>query len=350
MKTFCWITSVVKGMFWQPLLYAVALCFSLSASAADISHLEGKTMGTYWSVKIAQELKPQQLQALQAAIEKRLAEVNQSMSTYIPDSELSQWNKNPSTEALPISAELQHVVAQALQICRESDGIYDISVQPLVNAWGFGPKKVERAPTEEEIQALLADVGCQKLHLGELSLRKERPNMMVDLSSIAKGYGVDEVAQTLEALQYRDYLVDIGGEMRVGGQKYDKAWTIGIETPQAQRQRAQLALRLKNGAQALATSGNYRNFIDFDGLRAVHTLNPKTGQPQSSRLLSATVIAENAMLADAYATALMALGEQEALPFAEKQGLAVILIFADEQQQWRVAHSSQLAHKAEIME
>lgn len=341
MKTSYSTISAVKRFFNpMPLLFAVALLFGTQAYGNEVAQLNGKTMGTFWNVTLAHDLDQSALQAAQTAIEKRLLEVNQSMSTYIPDSELSKLNQNASLEPQMVSDELAYVLAQALKISEASDGAYDVTVMPLVNLWGFGPKKTDRKPSDEEIQATLAYVGYQHLDLQGNQLRKAKPEVAIDLSSIAKGYGVDAVAETLSALGYRDFLVDIGGETRASGQKYGKDWRIGIETPViGSNQSASVVVSLANG-RALATSGNYRNFIDYEGIRAVHTLDPRTGQPKSSKLLSASVVADNCMIADGYATALMALGDEQAFDFAEKQGLAVILIYAGEGKDFVVKHSS----------
>ncbi|MDO4435434.1 MAG: FAD:protein FMN transferase [Cardiobacteriaceae bacterium] len=363
MRTSCLTTSAVKPKRFaysscMPLLYAVALLFAgtpmlgavqsafgqvgvglAHAKDEQVMILKGKTMGTFWQVSLAHSLEQSALDIAQAEIEKRLAAVNQSMSTYIPDSEISTFNQSASLDSQTISAELAYVVQKGLEISQQTDGLYDITVMPLVNLWGFGPKKTERKPTEEEIQQTLSYVGYQNLHLNQQQLRKDHPQTAIDLSSIAKGYGVDAVVETLSALGYRDFLVDIGGETRASGQKYGKDWRIGIETPiEGSHQSASVIVPLSEG-RAIATSGNYRNFIDYDGVRAVHTLNPRTGQPKASSLLSASVIANDCMTADGYATAMMAMGD-DALAFAEKHQLAVVLIYAAEGKSFEVKQSS----------
>lgn len=285
-------------------------------------------MGTYWQVSVAEKMNKAEIADLDKKIQAELLAVNQQMSTFIADSEISRFN-NSSDTAVEISSEMSKVVATALQISAESAGKYDITILPLVEIWGFAAKKVEKKPTDEEIASVLPLVGYQKLHLDGDILRKDNPQMRIDLSSIAKGYGVDRVAELLVKEMRQNFLVDIGGEVRAGGSKFGKAWKIAVEVPENRGENS-IAEVLDLTDKSLATSGNYRNFIDYDGERAVHTIDPRTGRGAVSNLLSVTVAAENCMLADAYATALMAIGAAEAEKFAERQKLAVLFIFADE--------------------
>lgn len=298
-------------------------------NSEEVIILRGQTMGTYWQVSVAEKMSTTEITELDKKIQAELLAVNQQMSTFIADSEISRFNNSPDA-AVEISSEMSKVVAAALQISAESDGKYDITVLPLVELWGFAAKKVEKKPTDEEIAAVLPLIGYQKLHLDGNILRKDNPAMRIDLSSIAKGYGVDKLAELLVKENRQNFLVDIGGEVRAVGNKFGKAWKIAVEVPE-NRGANSIAEVLDLTDKSLATSGNYRNFIDYDGERAVHTIDPRTGRGAVSNLLSVTVAAENCMLADGYATALMAIGGKDAEKFAEKQKLAVLFIFADEQ-------------------
>ena len=321
---------------WKmPLLFAVALCF-LSACAEEASPnlqvLRGQTMGTYWQVSIAEKHLPIEASALQTGIEAELAAVNQSMSTYIPDSELMRWNRQSSSEAQTISPELRHVVAKALQISAQSEGMYDVTVGPLVNLWGFGPDKVQTAPNEDTIVEVLSYTGYQHLQLSAEGLAKDHPQTQIDLSSIAKGYGVDRVADYLQRQGLQHFIIDIGGEVRMQGNRFGQAWRIGVEMPKHSDSRElESVIRVQDRQLSMATSGNYRNFLNYEGMQAVHTINPKTGKGAQSSLLSVTVLHEDCMSADAYATALMALGDRQAEDFAARYDLAVLFIFAGEQ-------------------
>lgn len=342
MKTSYLTISGVKSLkkrflLLTPLLYAVALLFGGQTYANEVAQLNGKTMGTVWQVKIAEPIPSEALSELNQNIEDRLQGVNLEMSTYIPNSLISQFNQRENTEPFDISPSFHRVMKKALQISAESEGLYDVTVLPLVNLWGFGPEKVSNQPSAEAIEEALRTVGYEQLTLTETTLQKNNPKTQIDLSSIAKGYGVDEVADVLEKQGIKNYLVEIGGELRASGNKYGSAWTVGIETPVPDSHRqVQQIIRLDNGG--LATSGNYRNFIDFGGIRAVHTIHPKTGQPEYSQLLSATVVADNCMTADAYATALMVSGKQaEALVL--KQNLSALLIYAEGEKGFRIWRS-----------
>ncbi|MDO4642414.1 MAG: FAD:protein FMN transferase [Cardiobacteriaceae bacterium] len=288
-------------------------------------------MGTFWHITIAEELDDAAKANLEKSINNTLEAVNDSMSTYRNESELMRFNRSTSVEPQAISGGLRRVIAKALSVSEESDGIYDVTVGPLVNLWGFGPIKREDKPTDEEITKALQHIGYHKLRLNERGLAKEDPNIFIDLSSIAKGYGVDVVAETIIAAGYHDFLVEIGGEVRAEGKKYDMPWRVGIERPEVgltAGDTVENVVVMSEALPAMATSGNYRNYAEKNGEMAYHIIDPRDGKSHSSRLLSATVLAKDCMTADAYATALMVLGEEKALDFANKQGLAAELILA----------------------
>ena len=335
----------LKQPAYMPLLCAVALfCAACDEpngqkkyaeptqqqAAEVITKLNGETMGTYWQVTIADSVTDKD--SVQHQIENVLAEVNQDMSTYIPDSAISKFNQRHDHGAQKISAGFMKNILAARQISEASDGSYDITVGPLVNLWGFGPDKISAAPTQAQIDEALAKVGYEQLLIDEQAgtIAKENTQMMIDLSSIAKGYGVDAVSMHLADMGYENYLVDIGGELLAKGDKHDQPWRVAIEQPVDGRH-VQQVIELdnsKNKQTAMATSGNYRNFVDYEGARAVHTIDPHTGRSSQSRLLSVTVIAEDCMYADGYATAMMAIGAKGAEAFADKQHLAVLFIYA----------------------
>lgn len=286
-------------------------------------------MGTYWQVSIAEKLDEIEQYQLQQKIEADLKKINQQMSTYIPDSELQQFNHSLIVnEPIAISSELRYVIDAAQKISEQSDGYYDITIGPLVNLWGFGPKKVTEAPTEEAIAAAKARVGYQQLTMSEAGLAKSRQDIELDLSSIAKGYGVDIVAEEVANNGYSNYIVDIGGEVRAGGDKYGLPWKIGVQTPDINKSGVERIISLKDQTIALATSGNYLNYVDYGNVHAAHEINPKTGMSELSSLLSVTVVAKDCMTADGYATALMALGDKNADAFARKYNLAALFIYA----------------------
>lgn len=314
-------------------LALIGLAFFISSCSeptpkSQLVALKGQTMGTYYQVKMV--LNAEQFNdsayakpALQAEIDKKLELLNDQMSTWRPDSELSRFNK--AQQSLVVSAETATVVEAALQLSEQSKGAFDITVGPLVNLWGFGPdKRPNKVPSDELIAQRQQLVGSQYLTVDGNTLHKGIPELYVDLSSIAKGYGVDVIAQYLEQLGINDYLVDIGGELRAHGVKPgDKQWTLAIERP-TQGQDVQRLIQI--GDNAIATSGDYRNYYEFDGIRYSHTINPHTGKPISHKLVSVTVIHPSSMWADGLATAITVLGPKAGFEFAQQQKLAVFLI------------------------
>ena len=293
----------------------------------------GPIMGTSFSIKASHIPEQVSIENLQELILVRLQAINQRMSTYLKDSELSLLNTLPSTEPQIISAELYTVLDAAQNISQLSAGAFDITVGPLVNLWGFGPDiMLYQAPKPEAIAQLLAQSGYVKLQLNkqDLTVTKTLAGLSMDLSALAKGYAVDEVARVLEEQGIKDYLVEIGGEIRLKGNNLQgKKWRIAIEKPTINKRELEKVLAITG--IAMATSGDYRNFFEQDGQRFSHTIDPRIGYPITHKLASVTVLAETCMLADAWATALMVLGPEEAYKMAEKQQLAVFFIIKTEQ-------------------
>lgn len=317
-------------------LALIGLAFFISACGDKTTEVAfgGKTMGTTYNVKYLadskQNLPPQN--EVQQALDRTLLEVNRQMSTYQKDSEISRFNQMQQVEsAVSISPEFGKVVQEAIRLNQMTDGALDITVGPLVNLWGFGPEnRPEKIPIEQEIDARRAWVGIDKLVLGkqgdQYQLTKKVPNLYIDLSSIAKGFGVDQLADYLESLGIADYMVEIGGEIRAKGVNKDgKAWQIAIEKPEFDGSRAvQQIIGLQN--LAMATSGDYRNYFEQDGVRFSHEIDPKTGKPIQHNLVSITVLNRSCMTADGLATGLFVLGEEQSLAIAEKNNLAIYLI------------------------
>ncbi|WP_038499764.1 FAD:protein FMN transferase, partial [Basilea psittacipulmonis] len=293
--------------------------------------LTGETMGSLWQVKIAQDQIPiQDTQTIRRSIELVLAMINDRMSTFIPTSEIEQINQNHSTSPIKISPEMHEVLTHALCVCKETDGIYDITVGDLVNAWGFGPVKTVNRPENAQIQELLKHVGWQKISLTtDGYLLKTDAHVRLDLCSIAKGYAIDKVAQLLESWGYHDYLIEIGGEACVSGYKYHEPWHIGIERPEwGGGHHYEQILGLGGTKLSMATSGNYKNYIKQGNIVTAHEIDTRTGYTKYSSLLSVTVIAPTCMMADSYATALYLLDTQ-ALEFATTHNIAAFFIIHD---------------------
>lgn len=308
-------------------LSALLLLGLLSACAPEsaIQPIQGQTMGTTYSISYVGSASQQS--ALQERIEQRLQQINQAMSTYQSDSQISQFNRQQTDQWVSIDPGFAQVVALALQVSDNSQGAFDITVGPLVDLWGFGPQaRPQSIPSDAQLQQARAQIGYQAIEvdLAGSQLRTTQPRRL-DLSAIAKGYAVDQVAQLLLQQGITQFLVEIGGEMRLAGLKPDgQPWRIAIETPQADRRAVHQVLPLTD--IGIATSGDYRNFFEQDGVRYSHTLDPSTGRPITHRLASVTVLADSAAEADAYATAFMVMGAEAALDLANRLHLGILLI------------------------
>jgi thiamine biosynthesis lipoprotein len=290
--------------------------------------LSGPTMGTWYHIKLAAYPDGLTEDDLQRDADERLHEINRQMSTYLADSELSRFNRYAGEDWFEVSPELATVVTEAQRVAADSGGAFDVTVGPLVNLWNFGPDpQPERIPSDEEIAVARQRVDHRQVEarLDPPALRKFRPDIYVDLSAIAKGFAVDAIAELLDERGVGDYMVEIGGEVRTKGAKLDgQPWRIGIERPVSTGRLLQRVVEL--GDDALATSGDYRNFFDWQGQKFSHEIDPRTGRPVNHSLASVSVIAEDCMTADALATALIVLGPDQALQYAENHDVEVLLI------------------------
>lgn len=300
---------------------------------ADVLIVQGHTMGTTYELRVAGEGLSESLRPkIEAETTRRLEDVDRWMSNWNPESEISRFNTHRSTDPFPVSFETAQVVAFAVEVSKWSGGAFDITVGPLVALWGFGSEaRVGDPPTQQEIDALLQHAGARILRIGRGNptsggfLRKQSPETEIDLSAIAKGYGVDHVAAGLFSLGREDFLVEIGGEIRAAGERPGGGpWRVAIEKPIDEQRAIHSIIALHD--QAMATSGDYRIFYHEDGRRISHTIDPRTGRPVEHGPASATAIATNATVADAWATTLMAMGE-EGLRLAEYEGIAAMVLF-----------------------
>lgn len=288
-------------------------------------------MGTTYHITVLeQEGVSADRDELQQAVDAQLQLINQQMSTYIEDSELEIFNRQPVDKPMVLSENLFDVLLLSIEVSWLSEGAFDISVGPLVNLWGFGPGADfahDEVPSAEAIAAAKAQTGFSALELDLVSQSaiKHKP-LTLDLSAIAKGYGVDKVAALLEFAGYRNYMVEIGGELRLKGlNPRGTPWHIAIEEPDPSGQRSiHKAIAISDAG--MATSGDYRNFFERDGKRYSHTIDPQTGYPITHRLASVTVVADSSAYADALATALNVMGPERGMKLANRQGLAVYMI------------------------
>ncbi len=316
---------ILIGLVGVLLLASAGRAFQTPGVAA----IDGLTMGTSWRVMLGSENRTPE--SLQVAIQKRLDQIEQSMSTWIDDSEVSQFNCLDSDEWFPVSEDTVVVVTEALRIAQLSQGAFDPTVAPLIRLWSFdGGSQTRKIPSDADIEVARNHCGWQKLEVRRdpPAIRKHDPKLQINLSAIAKGYAVDEISKLLDASGWSDHLVEIGGEMRAHGQKPDGSqWRVGVETPDELSRHVHRALSLTD--QSIATSGDYRNFFEVDDQRYSHTIDPQTGRPVVHSLASVTVVTSSCMLADALATAINVLGPEPGMELAVQENVAALLIRRD---------------------
>lgn len=306
-----------------PILF---LLFSCTNPIEDVLYnFDGETMGTTFSIKYTSK-NPIDIVELENGVNNVLKIVNQQMSTYIPNSELSLFNKYNDTNWVNVSYDLAYVMDSAQKISKLSNGKFDITIAPLVNLWGFGPNdKPQIIPSDSQISELNNYVGYKnvEVRLSPPSIKKYNPKVTCDLSAIAKGFGVDKVSEYLLSKGIENHLVEIGGELRARGKHFNNNWLVGISAPN-QSVTIQEKVYLNN--LSMATSGDYWNYFEDNGIRYSHTIDPLTGKPITHNLASVTVVSETCMESDAIATAIDVMGAESGLIFAKNNELKVYFI------------------------
>lgn len=318
----------------------------LNVVQAELMGFDGRIMGTGYSIRIAPNNSPSlpqvnnkqfgkaQLAELASNVADRLRNIDSLMSTWKYDSELSHLNRSVSRDWQPLSSSTVRVLAHALKTSQRSLGAFDPTVSPLVDLWGFGAQQGKRLsesfskPTSQHIQKTLAHVGYASVELNveQNRVRKLNPNTQIDLSGIAKGFAVDQVAKLLDDVGLSNYIIEIGGELRAKGEKsLNTPWKVAIEKPFSDQRDALRGLVLNNSA--VATSGDYRNFFVHNGQRYSHVIDPRFGVPVKHDLVSVTVVSDTTMEADALSTALMIMGPGQALSFAQNHGVAAHFMY-----------------------
>lgn len=291
------------------------LLLFISCNNSSLREIKGETMGTYYVVRYFSSVDEK---SLKEKIDQRLIEFNNIFSTYIKTSELSKINQENESKEIILSNELYDVIKLSESISLKSNGAFDITVGPIVNAYGFGPNKKVNEPKNEDLIKLKKLVGMDKFSLNNNILKKKNKDVYIDLSAIAKGAGVDAVVLLLKEIGIKNALVEIGGEVRsLDGKISGEPWRVGIEGPSKNLgESIQKIVKLKN--KSIATSGSYRNFIKFGDRIFSHTIDPRTAKPIFHNLISVSVILDTCAEADGWATALMVLGEEEGKKVAEK--------------------------------
>ena len=318
------LTALSRRSF---ILMSVAL--AACKPGAKILEFSGSTMGTTYNVVAVDASRSVDKIEAQARINAALAQVNHQMSNWDPASEISRFNASKGTDETFVSRELAHVMQAAEDVNKASEGRFDTTMGPLIELWGFGAPGGKRMPQDAEILKAQARSGHgATLKVGVGAIQKIQPDTQVYLAAIGKGFGADQVGRALEGLGLYDYMVEIGGDLYASGLNADgKPWQIGIEKP------ASLSGVLDVvgvSGMGLASSGDYRNYFEQDGARYSHVIDPVTGRPITHKTASATVLAENAMLADAWATAMLILGRERGLEIAKANDLAVLFVERDE--------------------
>ncbi|MCK9280783.1 MAG: FAD:protein FMN transferase [Melioribacteraceae bacterium] len=318
----------LKNLLFLPLLFLFISC-SNQDNSKELFTFTGSTMGTTYSIKIVEDssVDKNSLITIKAEVDSVLKEVNRQMSTYIPTSEISVLNNAKKSKWVSISKDFAFVLSKSIEMGEESKGSLDITVGPLVNLWGFGPKEQGRIiPTDSEIIKTMNLTGLDKIEvrLDPPSAMKKIDEVYCDLSATAKGFGVDKVAEYLQSKGYKNFLVEIGGELYARGLNHKgEKWLVGISTPD-HTGRVEYAIGLSN--YAMATSGDYWNYFEENGVRYSHTIEPRTGKPITHKLASVTVLDSTCLMADGLATAIDVMGPEKGLEFATKRNLAIYMI------------------------
>ena len=313
-----------RSMLFMPL--ALAAC---KPSAAAFT-LTGLTMGTSYNVIVVDA--PRQVTAADAqrAVDGALVTVNKQMSNWDAGSEVAAFNGAQHTSPHAVSPEFSEVMLAAADVHGASGGAFDTTMGPLIELWGFGAdSKPKNLPTDADILTAKARAGhANTLQVGNGYLQKQQPDAQIYLSAIGKGFGADLIGRELEAIGVTDYMVEIGGDLYAAGRnEAGVPWQIGVETPSPSAREAFRVVGVSD--LGMASSGDYRNYFEQDGQRYSHLIDPRNGRPVAHKTASATVLSDNAMLADAWATAFLILGREEGLALAEEQNLAVMFTDRD---------------------
>ena len=301
----------------------------------DILTVGGNTMGGTWAVKLRHPPEKVSSRVTESWLQGQLDDIEAALTTYNETSPVRRFNAHRGTDWFPVPERVVEVVLEAERVSRETGGAFDVTVAPLVNLWGFGPARRDvrtgGAPSDAEIAAAQSRVDYRKLHARTTppALRKDDPELEVDLSAIGKGSAAKHLALSLDARGVTNYLIAVGGELRAKGTAVDgQPWPVGIEVPTPDTRRVLLTLPLRDAA--LSTSGDYRNFVDLAGQRFSHAIDPRTGRPVAGPLASVSVVHPNAAYADAMATALMVLGPAEGHTLAHRLRLPAVFVLRGE--------------------
>ena len=314
----------MRSLALIPLL-ALAAC---SARGPEQVEITGDTMGTQYTVKIISDAEALRDSGLDTEIAGILERINAMMSTYIPDADISQFNAGDELDWFPVPNDFCEAVEHSLELSVLTGGAFDVTAGPLVNLWGFGPDEMTfEPPADDAIESTMASVGYTYLETdcSIPAIRRRVEGLEIDLSAYAKGFAVDELADLLAAKGYEDFMVEIGGEIRVAGSNSrGQDWAIGIEIPRAGIREPYTVVQVSD--LAVATSGDYRNFFEHDGVRYSHEIDTRTGRPVTHDLAAVSIIDESAATADALATGILVMGPEAGFDFAETENIAAMFL------------------------
>lgn len=311
-------------------LLLTPLALAACKTSNKVIDIVGYSMGTTYQVVAVDHTNQLDHTAVKHAVNTALVEVNAALSNWDESSEVSHLNRAPQGAEIAVSPAFAEVFAAAHDVHARSAGHFDATIGPLIELWGFGAPEGQRVPLDPEIAAAQQRTGMERLVVaGNGALQKTGADTQLYLAGIGKGYGADYIGRALNALGISDFLVEIGGDLYASGRNPDGVpWQIGIESPNAGDRQVLGVVALNEGG--LASSGDYRNYFEVDGQRYSHLIDPKTGRPVTHKTASATVIADSAMLADAWSTAMLILGRERGMEIAEREGVAVQFVERDE--------------------
>lgn len=328
------------------LLLCTQILLSLAAtvSAEEPLRINGPTMGSYYSIVIDS---PGQIdgQQLQQEIEAVFARISHMMSTWDKESEISRFNASDSCDWFPVSREFAFVAAEALRVHQLTEGSLEVTIAPLIDAWGFGSSGKKTVPPADVIQAALRKIGSRHLQVRNdpPAIRRDIRGLQISLNSLAPGYAADLVSELLQARGLERHVVDVGGEIHAGRSKQNGApWRLGVESPLGG-----LHTTVEMTDRSIATSGDYRNFFMINERRYAHVLDPRSGYPVEDPPASVSVIHDSAMTADAIATAMMVLGPERGLRIARSQKLDVMFLVVHKDGSIKEFSAGQFAEQAE---
>lgn len=318
----------MQSHYWLLPVFSALALLACQASQRRYMHLEGQAQGTTFHITYADA----QGRDFSASVDSLFRVIDRSMSLWDSTSTIRRLNRNEAD--VPLDEHFVAVFERSQQLAQATEGVFDITVGPLVRAWGFSYKKGLPPPDSAQVDSLRQVVGYSKVRIANGRLQKDDPRIELDMNAIAQGYTVDLIADFLEQQGIEHYMIEVGGEVRTAGvNERGEAWRIGIDKPTADPADAQkrpLQTVVPLSGKAMATSGSYRKFIERNGKKFSHAIDPRTGYPVSHQLLSVTVVADDCTTADAYATAFLVMGLDKALPIAERAGLQLYAIYADE--------------------